>query len=169
MTFVAGQKIRASDINEMLPGWGYVIDDVSVASSTALAAVPGLAVTLDANTRYAVDGYLAYVAGETGDIKVALVAPTGSTGHWTLYGQATSATGGVGSMDVRRANAFGTATTLAAAGNDTSSGYMAAMPRAYLLTGSTAGTLQLHFAQNISNATATVVRAGCWLRAMKLT
>lgn len=167
MTFLAGQKVRASAVNALIPLFGRVANDQTKTSNTTLAAVTGLSVPLEASSRYALDGYLAYSAGATGDLKVAFAAPTDSTGHWTIYGQDTASTGGSGSIVAKRATSFGTGTTQTAAGDD-STGQMSCLPRGYIATSTTAGDLTLYFAQNTSNATSTVIRVGSWLRLVKL-
>lgn len=167
--FLAGQKVRASEVNDLIPITVRLLADRTITSSTTLTAATGLAAVLDANTRYALTGYLAYTAAEGGDLKVAFGAPTGTTGHWTLYAQDTAATGGVGSIVAKRAVAYGTGTTQTAAGDNTGPGHMSCLPRGYIATDVTAGTLQVYFAQNSSSATSTVLKAGSWLRLIKLT
>jgi hypothetical protein len=166
MSFLAGQKIRASEVNDLLPIIVRLDADRTVTSSTTLTAATGLVAALDADTRYALTGY---IAAEAGDLKVAFAAPTGTTGHWTLYAQDTAATGGTGSIVAKRATAFGTGTTQTAAGDNTGPGPMACLPRGYIVTDVTAGSLQVYFAQNSSSATSTILKAGSWLRLIKLT
>jgi len=147
---------------------GSVTVDITKTSSTALADATGLAVQLDANSFYAIDGYLAYVAGATGDIVVALSAPAASTGHWALFPIVASSTGAAGSFDGRRNSGFGDSVTQVGGGSDSLSGSMLCQPHAYVATAGTAGLLQLRFAQSVSSATATIVKKGSWLRATKL-
>lgn len=166
--FLAGQKVRASEVNDLIPVYARLTADRTATSSTTLTAATGLVVALEADTRYALTGYLAYTAGATGDLKVALAAPTGTTGHWTLYAQDTAATAGSGSIVAKRATSFGTGTTQSAAGEDGAGGHMACLPRGFINTAASAGSLQVHFAQNTSSATSTILRAGSWLRVIKL-
>lgn len=156
MTFLAGQKVRASEVNDLIPIVVRLTADRTVTSSTTLTAATGLAAAVDADTRYALTGYLAYTAGATGDLKVAVAAPVGAAGHWTLYAQDTAAT------------SFGTGTTQTGAGSDADGGAMACLPRGFVSTSDSAGTLQVYFAQNSSSATSTVLKAGSWLRLIKL-
>ena len=168
MTFLAGQKVRASEVNDLIPIVVRLTADRTVTSSTTLTAATGLAAAVDADTRYALTGYLAYTAGATGDLKVAVAAPVGAAGHWTLYAQDTAATGGIGSIVAKRATSFGTGTTQTGAGSDADGGAMACLPRGFVSTSDSAGTLQVYFAQNSSSATSTVLKAGSWLRLIKL-
>lgn len=171
MPIAAGQKIRASEINDISPVFAYVITDISVTSSTTLVTATGLACAVEANSLYAMDGAIFYTAGATGDIKVAITVPSGTTGHWGLHGVVTSSTangGTEGDLNGLRQTAFGTGTTITAAGSANFSGRMMALPRGYIDTAGTAGNVQFMVAQNTSDATATVVTGGSWLRLWKL-
>lgn len=169
MAFTAGQKLRASELNNALNLVGYVPTDITATSNTTLADMTGFAVALEASTTYLVDGYLAYVAGNTGDIKLAFTVPTGTTGHWGVAGLDVTSLTSAGLLTAVRRDAFGDANTLALGG--TNSGALPALAclvRAYVVIGGTAGTLQGRFAQNVSNATSSVAKAGSWLRAVKV-
>lgn len=168
MTFAAGQKLSASELNDLLFLFGVATVDTTKTSSTALGDATGLSVALEASSTYIIDGYLAYTAGATGDLKVALSAPSGATGSWGLYGLVTSSTASVGDISAVRVDAFGDANTATAGGSDSFSGALLCVPRGYITT-TDAGTLQLRFAQNTSSGTSTVIEAGSWLRLLKVT
>ncbi|MDN5857870.1 MAG: hypothetical protein L0H84_04535 [Pseudonocardia sp.] len=170
MPFVAGQKLRASELNDAVPIYSVVSADITVTSSTTLVNATGLALALAADGLYAWDAYLAYSASETGDLKVAMLASATSSGHWGIYGGATSSSGAIGDLNAGRATAYGAGQALTAGGSNTPSapGPMAAIPHGYLDVGATAGTLQLQFAQNTSTGTSTIVREGSWIRAWKI-
>lgn len=165
MPLYAGQEVLASTVTEIMGRSAVKTSDTTVNASTTLVDATGLSLTLDADSTYILDSYIAYSSGATPDIKFAWTIPTGMTGHWALFGQTSSATGSVGSMDMRHATSFTTA--LAAAGSGSFSSLMVVLPRAYLVTDS-AGTLQLQFAQNTSNASDTIVKTGSWIRCMKV-
>lgn len=164
-TFYAGQKIASEDLTNALGTLGVATSDTTKNANTTLGDATGLAVALDANSTYILDGYIAYSSGATPDIKFAFSIPSGMTGHWTLFGQTTSATASVGSIDAHYSTSFISA--IAAAGSDSFSSLMTVIPHAYLVT-TNAGTLQLQFAQNTSNASNTIVKAGSWLRVLKV-
>lgn len=168
VALTAGAKVRASVINGALPLYGRVTTDTTVTSSTTLVVATGFAIALEASSTYVCDGYMAYSAGATGDLKVAWTVPTGATGHWCLYGLDTASTGSIGSIDARRQTAFGTGTTQAIGGSDSFSGALACLPRLYIVTDTTAGDLGLQFAQNTSSGTSTIMRVGTWIRAVKV-
>jgi hypothetical protein len=171
MTFAAGSKLRAAELNDVSPLLGILASSASVTSSTTLVQ-SALAVTIEASSEYALDGYIAYDAGATGDFKMALTVPTGATGHWGLHAVATgsSANGGTdGDMTALRLDAFGTSNVLTAAGSTSFSGRMVALIRGYISTSTSVGAVTVHFAQNTSNATATTLASGSWLRLWKIT
>jgi hypothetical protein len=168
VTFLAGQKLRASELNEIIPIIGYATSTSTKTSSTAMADATGVAVPLAADSLYALEGWIAYTAGATGDLKVALTGPSGLTGHWGTVGLSSGSTGGTGTMTMTRQTAFADGTTVAIGGSDASSGVLHASLFGYLDTSSTAGNLQLRFAQNTSNATSTTIAIGTWIHVIPL-
>lgn len=162
---LAGQKIRGYDLNNLLPVLVMATADTSRVSSTVLLDATGLALPVEADAAYVIDGYIAYDSNATADFKAAFTAPSGAAGHWTLYGLGSATTGSVGDIGAFRSNAWTTA--ISAGGSDSFSGTLGAIPRGYLAT-DVAGTLQLQFAQNNSNVNATWVRTGSWLRAVRV-
>lgn len=169
--FLAGQELRASDLTAAVIRTAYASSNTTKISSTAFGDAAGMAMALEANTIYGWDCYLAYDSGLTPDIKIAWTAPAGATGHWGAYGLASTTGGsGIGDLSALRVNAYGDASPIALGGNEIPStpGPLVARPMGYVEVGATAGNLQLRFAQNSSNATNTIIRAGSWLRAWKL-
>jgi hypothetical protein len=153
----AGARLLASEINAALPIYMRASSDTTKTSSTALGDATGMTLELEASSTYVMDGYLAYTAGATGDLKVAWTVPTGTTGHWCLYG-----------LYARRITAFGDANTQSIGGSDSLSGSLAALPRLYVVTSTTAGDITMRFAQNTSSGTSTIIRIGTWVRAVKV-
>lgn len=167
MTFTAGQKLRASEINDLINAVDYVNTDLSVTSSTALAS-SDIAVALEANTTYVLDGFIAYNAGATGDFKIALNGPTGATGSWAAMGLATSTTASVGSINGVRLDAFTDTQVLSLGGSDSLGSALYALLRGVITTGATSGSLVLRYAQNTSNGTASILKNQSWIRAGKV-
>jgi hypothetical protein len=167
-TFYAGQRVTAADLAGALPLLGWAKNDTSKTSSTTLSDATGLAVTLDASATYAIDAYLAYVAVEAADIKISLSAPVGSSGHWALMPLAAAATGSLGNLDATRQVGFGDSVTQNAAGSSVLSGQMMCQPHAYVVTSGAAGLFQVRFAQATSSASPTLIKAGSWVRALRL-
>lgn len=163
--FLAGQKLRAADLNDLLPLICRATADTSRTSSTTLLDATGLSVSLEASTAYLIDGYIAYDAGETGDLKVAFTIPSGATGHWSLFGIGTGTTGSIGDTTAVRVSAL--TSTCAVGGSAAFSSQLVALPRGYVLT-SSAGTMQMQFAQDTSSGTSTTIKSGSWLRFTKV-
>ncbi|MGW2497285.1 collagen-like triple helix repeat-containing protein [Streptomyces pseudogriseolus] len=116
--------------------------DTSRASTITPAADPHLALTVAANATYIVEAVGVWTSGG-GGFRVDWTAPSGASMVWTDNDGAGSA-------------ALGDDLTFAATTGTTFQGA--------LITGSTAGTLTLRWAQNTSNTAATVLKAGCYLR-----
>lgn len=166
--FAAGQKLRASDLELATPLMAFATSVTTRTSTTTLADATGLVIPLAADALYALEGYLAYTAGATGDMKVAFTVPAGTTGHWALYPIATASTGSIGDLDARRQTSFGAGTTQAAGGSDSFGGDLACPVLGYIDTAGTAGNLQLQVAQNTSSGTSTVIQSGSWLMVWRL-
>lgn len=165
----AGQKVRASDLNNITPMVAYSLVDVAATSSTTLKVITGLSLPLEAETFYIFEAWVSYRGG-AGDLRLALAEADGAQTAmaWSPCGPATNTgTDGVGELVCTRVAAenFG---AVGCAGNTTSTAAVA-MPRGYVSTvGGSAGSVQMMMAQNTSSATATTVEAGSWMRLMKV-
>lgn len=162
----AGARLSAAILNGLTPSVGTLTSSVSRTSSTALAAT-GLAVPVAADGLYAITGYVPYAAATAGDLRLALVAPAGCTGHWGVSGLASSVTAVTGLAAWSRSTAFTTAASLVLGGLD-GEAFFGTIAGA-VQVGATAGDLALFFGQGTSSATATSVTAGAWLRVTRIT
>lgn len=162
-TRYAGQVIRASD-TEVL--WALKASDESVTSSATLQNDDSLLLSVEANATYELAAHIAYVGNTTGDIKFAFTWPSGSTLYWSGKGGVESDAGYGASGSTRQSVSFGDAsgTAVAYTGSTT---VLSVHIMGCLVTSSIAGTLQLQWAQNTSNGTATTVKAGSFLRAQR--
>lgn len=156
----------SSELRDAIGTVGVLGGDISVTSSTTFVDCPGLAVQLDAFSIYEVDGLIAYSSNTTADIKFAFLGPPDTSGNYTYFGLTASGTGGVGSIEAVRESGFGDDSPQPIAG--VASGSLVCMPHARIRTFRFGGALQLRFAQQTSNASATTVLAGSWLRAAKI-
>lgn len=116
--------------------------DTSRASTIAPAADPVLALTVAANATYLVECVGVWTSGG-GGFRADWTGPAGATMVWT-------------DNDGSSSPDLGTDLTFAATTGTTFKGA--------LVVGATAGTLTFRWAQNTSNAAATVLKAGCYLR-----
>jgi hypothetical protein len=129
--------------------------DESVASSVTLQNDDELLAPLLANTDYAFEAFLHVVGNSANDITIAFTVPTGATLAWSFAPEISFST-----------NAPVTSTLVTASGTGQSHEVSAGMPihiRGTVRVGGTAGNLQMQFAQRVSNATASTVKAGSHL------
>lgn len=142
----------------------YKTADVSRASTAAYADDNELAASVVASAAYSVEVYGNYQAGATGQIKFQMTFPTGATlegGSWE-YDAGTDAAGAVnwasnGTLSSSSPAAF-------VAGLVGTGGNVPFRLTGLLITSTTPGILALQWAQNVSNATATILRKGSWMR-----
>jgi hypothetical protein len=163
--------VHAAELNDLQLVIVRLASDQSSVNSNSLVLVPGLAVSVEANSAYAFDGYIGYNAGATGDFKINLTVSSGATGDWGLAGLATGATangGTEGDVRMELRDGFG-GTSLAVSGYSNNGGRMFALPRSYVATGNSVGSVGVMFGQNTSNATPSVIKAGSWIRLWKIT
>lgn len=143
------------------------IADETVTSSTTLQNDDHLFLPVAANAIYLVEVVLMSLdTGDfVGDIATAFTYPTGTTAHVTGIGpHNTDLSAGSNSNTewIARQGQTGTASTATPYGVGTIATGL--ILRAQIATGGTAGTLNLQWAQNVSNATGTTVKTGSWMR-----
>lgn len=134
--------------------------DKALTSTTTLTADTDMTFTVVANAVYALDSFLQFTGAAGGDIKVDWTVPTSATFLWALLG-----TGTVNFTD-NDASVIANNVARGARGNGGTT--QSASPRGTLTTVGTAGTLQMRWAQNTSSATPTTLKAGSWLRLVRL-
>jgi len=158
-SIAAGQRITAGLLNSMVPTVLSKAADQSVTSSTTLTADSHLVMAVVANATYVVDGWLMLFGPTptTGDAKIDFTIPSGATMHYTSGGVVVASPA---TQYEDTVNANSTARSIGTNGSTD----MGVALHAHVVVGSTAGNVQLRFAQNSSNATATGFRAGSWLR-----
>jgi hypothetical protein len=159
-----------ADLASLLLEWRTVINaklgggkktktgDTSRTSTTTYANDPHLSVPVLANTTYSFELYGLYQAGATGQFKVQVTMPAGATmeaGSWD-YDPGTdewapTATGG--------ASPHQFVTGLVGTGGNVPFRLLGSVH-----VGATAGSVTLQWAQTTSNATATILRKGTWMR-----
>lgn len=167
MTFVAGQKVRASELNAGQPAYARVASAVTVISSTAFVNVTGLVLPVEASSFYALDGYIEYTSATGSDIKFCLIGPASAGGTWGAHGLAQAAAASTGDLEAFALDGIGSGNALGLGGAGVATSTWGHL-KGLITTGATAGTLQLQFAQVASVATNTVVRAGSHLSLVKI-
>ncbi len=169
---LAGQKLRARDLNNIYPTIVRATVDTVRTNTTALANITGLGAALEANTVYLLDGFLAYDADTGGiGIRCAFTVPSGTTGSWMFIGLASGGpvgSDGSGTPTFARANALTTVLTGGGYNNGGGASPAGANIRGVVTVAGTAGTVQMQAGQNTANASSTTVKAGSWLRFTKV-
>lgn len=135
----------------------------SFTSTTTLANVTDLLFALEANTKYAFDGFIIYDGSTASDIKVAFTVPSGATVNYSAFAPATGVS--PTSMNAFGANASDGPLGIATNG---ANNLMGMNPKGYVATSATTGNLQFRGAQQASSATASRIWVGSWLRLTKL-
>lgn len=143
----------------------YKSADTSRANVTTISPDPDLSMPLLANAQYAFDGLLLYTSpSQTPDLLLALEAPAGAVGFWTV-GAPTSGTTSdpdtirVIASDLNAGRVYGVPTVNQSIG---------AQLTGFITMGGTAGNLNVSWAQNTSSASATIFKAGSWLRVTRV-
>lgn len=131
--------------------------DESVTSSVTLQNDNELVLDVAANTTYSFECVLGYTAGTTGDFKAAMNFPSGGTMFASVQRTDGSTYAEAAGGQILSGSAIaggGLGTTIPAM----------QLWRGIFMNGGTAGTFQVSWAQNVSNGTATTVKAGSILR-----
>lgn len=127
-------------------------DLTGVTSSTTLVDATGLTFAIGANETWYYNIYFPLTCSVTGQSKFGITSPSGATGSNILL-----ANGSV------FAAAFGSAITV----TGTNTTLMMCLS-GYVTSSSTAGNVQLQYAQATSDATATKIKASAFLQAWKI-
>lgn len=164
-TIAAGQRVTASLLASMLPLSVVKATDEQRSSNTTMTTDNALTLAVAANATYLFEGYVSYSqnlgASSTAGIKIGWTAPIGATLTWSSDG-----TDGPTSLTGQDATSQPITQTRSLPANGVTS--MRAAPTGLLTTGGTAGAFALQWAQVSSSATPTIVRAGSWVRLIRV-
>jgi hypothetical protein len=138
--------------------WVRKTSNESVTSSTTMQNDDVFAFAVAANTAYALEGYVQYDGAHAvaGDIKADFTVPASSVFTWSNFGTNVSSL-----VEYNVVPQAASVSRFMGANDGTT---MTFQPKGYLATAGTAGTLQFRWAQNTSNATATRVTVGSWMK-----
>ncbi|WP_328404009.1 hypothetical protein OHS70_34270 [Streptomyces sp. NBC_00390] len=136
-------------------------------SATALVADPHLITQLQANAKYLVEFHLYYAALSAAAFKTTWSVPAGATGNRSVLGPGSAATEGNADNLAVRSGVHATATTVVY-GTRNHATNLAHAVESGILTTTTAGTLALSWAQNVSHATAARLATGSYMRVTRL-
>jgi hypothetical protein len=136
--------------------------DQSVTSSTVLVNATDLSFTFGANEIWQFDQHLLFSAALAADIKLAWTFPSGTV--WinaAFYDTAST-------MDVEQSNGIATGVSVPLGSIVTPTDNQLVVVHTTFVAGGTGGTFQGQFAQQASNATATILRKGTSYVGMKI-
>lgn len=170
----AHDVLTASDLNAAialaLPNIVIKSADESVTSSTTLQDDNELLISLAAGKTYCIEAFILASGAAAGDIKIAW-ARTGTLNHTGARfcegpgantTDVTAAAAAATTVGVTRANGGNALTTANSYGVDGAA--VSAIREQFVIQSAVTGTLTLQWAQNASSGTATLVRAGSWLK-----
>ncbi|MGP4092922.1 hypothetical protein [Nonomuraea sp. KM90] len=159
VNWVSGQILSAADLMR-LPQHDLVLKaaDQNIASTTSPVDDTHLFLSVAANTKYWVEGFIIYNGPTAADIQFTWSFPVGSTFRWTndaLF-EPPAVSG-----DVDRRCYSGSDLVVASTSSPID---MVALPRGVLQVAGTAGTLRFRWCQWTSNVTPSVVKTNSMLR-----
>ncbi|HEX2656703.1 MAG TPA: hypothetical protein VHU40_00460 [Polyangia bacterium] len=161
-----GQRIASTLLKGMFWHEMWKTANLDRASTTTLADDPDLTVSLDASATYRVEMYLHYAAIDAAKFQTAWTVPSGATGNRTAVGAGSAATDATAAT-TSRFGVHGFATAITYGTRSSATNQCLASEAATVFT-SSAGTLALQWAQASSNATATRLGAGSYMRVRRI-
>lgn len=164
MPVAGGQLILASDINALV-GAPVILDtDFPKTSDTTLTAT-GLSLPLLANSKYWLEMFVGVDANTTADWKYDWTAPAGTTMTHSPWASGPTLGAGVldGTLFHDRISGLGPVSAGGANAGTVITGRMIGTVR----TAGTAGNIVFRFAQNVSNATPSVLKADSMMLVIK--
>ncbi len=177
---LAGQRLRASTLRDMLPMTARKTSDTSRTATTTATADPHLTFDVVANAVYIMDGWIKFDGPAAADLNIDWTAPTGTLGEWTAMA------GGTGTVVSANTTPALTADTQSSRGylvrtesTDITSARsfgclgtgltpLTAVFHGTIRVGSTAGTYSMDWAQLVSDAGALTLYTDSWLRLVRV-
>lgn len=152
-------------------GWAHArkTSDTSVTSNTTVSADPHLSLPVVANGIYEIEGIFFFTSATTGStpaVKLAIDAPSGAAGWWTVDAPSTTSTADPDSVRtiatvIGAANTRSYGVSVVSSGTNPAIGYIC---KGMLENGATPGNLSVQWAQANSSGTATVLKIYSWIR-----
>lgn len=170
MPFAAQSKARAPLLRDALYQVGRNVSDQTVSATLAYVDIAGLSVLVRPNASYQMDGYIAYDTNEVARCNFAVTGPPDMVSSWGSGQLTPDATGGIGSALAFRRDFMSDTSTGGYGGTGaTTPGPVSAIPHGVIVTRAFGGAIQFRFAQQVSDASATTIRAGSWIRLIRIT
>jgi hypothetical protein len=138
--------------------------DTVVNNTTTQAAVTGISLAVAASAVYEIEGALIYAAATAADIAFGWTYPASATMDWCANGLSTGTTSPTSSI-ARQPKLISETSPIGGAGVASK---IFAYPKGLLVTGGTAGTVQLTVAQLAADPTDATVFAGSYLKLTRI-
>jgi hypothetical protein len=161
-SFSVGSRKVLTDLD--IPRLAKSTADVVVNNSGSLVAATGLVFNVAANAVYEVEGAIIYAASTAADITFGWTYPASAAMDWSANGLSTGTTSPTSSV-ARQPKGISETSPIGGAGVASK---IFAYPKGLLVTGATAGVLQLTFAQLVAEASDATVFAGSYLKLTRL-
>lgn len=143
--------------------------DESRTSTTTVADDGHLFASLEANSVYRFSSTLLFDGPEAADATITYTVPSGATGGWAPFAGTLGTTVPDGSAQLKvAARQFASNSDIGVMTSSATLAGIMAMPRGIVTTGATPGLLRLRWAQQTSNATPVVLKAGSLLEVVKI-
>lgn len=139
----------------------------TVNNSATLQDDDALVLAVEASAIYVVEAQLRYVSGTTPDLKIGWTAPASATFTWAAYGPQVGASSVANAASLYRRRSIGDTEAIGGAGSGGGNEGIA-NPKGLLVVSTTAGNLQLQWAQNTQDASDTQILADSWLRLQRV-
>lgn len=141
--------------------------DETRTNNTTMTSSPTFTFPVKANMSYTFEGFCPTLGVNTADLKVQFIGPAGSSILWTNRGNVGPAGGGslTDYNNVVQGGGVGRALNTIDATTNINSFF----PIGTIVVSSTAGSLTMQWAQEVSNATASKILAGSWMEVERLT
>ncbi|MEI5100286.1 hypothetical protein RB200_19385 [Streptomyces sp. PmtG] len=165
-TPLAGQRATATLLRSMQPQTVRKTADESRAATTTFLDDTHLVFPAEAAAVYTMVGWIKYFADPTPDIKMQFAVPSGCLGEWAwlMPGSGTAAGATTGYSIRTETNDVASFRT----GYGTSDTTQFTPVSGLFRMSTTAGNISLQWAQNTSNATATVLYTDSWLTFLRI-
>lgn len=163
--FAAGQKLTAANLNAAfdITRIVYQSADQTVNNTTTYVSSSNLVLSLAANSVYVYKSCIVFDTGATPDFKHKLLLPAGAAVRRAVFTPTTTvaATNTTIGMDTLDLVEF-------ASGGVAAGTMMTAFPMGTIYTAGTAGSVTVQFAQQVANASNTVLKIGSWIELTKV-
>ncbi len=158
--FFVGQRLTATLMTSAQPITAWKTTSTSRPSTIVNVADPDLVLPVEANALYNFSMMLQYSnAGAASGLQINITLPASATGIFVASGIQSAGANNAADQVSSFANASSQAFAGAALANLNGLWVTGSID-----TAATAGSCTLTWAQNVSNATAVVLQAGCWMR-----